>query len=58
MQRLATSPVHRLTNNAVYFVTAGTLHKKHFFDAPEKRDLLERYLLVPAKQCGWQIEAA
>jgi putative transposase len=51
------APVHRLTDNAVYFVTAGTLHKKHFFDTPEKRDLIERLLLSFAKQNGWQLEA-
>src|ERR1035437_5073028 len=38
------APLHRLADNAVYFVTAGTLHKQHLFDTPEKRDLLERHL--------------
>ena len=47
----------RLADNAVYFVTAGTLHKKHLFDASEKRDLLERLLLSFAKESGWQLEA-
>ncbi|HTR43334.1 MAG TPA: transposase [Pseudomonadales bacterium] len=51
------APVHRLGDNTVYFVTAGTLHKKHFFDSPEKRDFLERNLLAHAKQSGWQLEA-
>jgi putative transposase len=51
------APVHRLTDNAVYFVTASTLHKQHLFDTPEKRDLFERLLLALAKQCGWQLEA-
>ncbi len=51
------APVHRLSDNAVYFVTAGTLHKEHFFNTPEKRDLLEQHLLVLAKQFGWQLEA-
>ena len=51
------APVHRLAENAVYFVTAGTLHKKHFFNTPEKRDLLERLLLSFAKRDGWQLEA-
>ncbi len=51
------APVHRLADNAVYFVTASTLHKQHLFDAPEKRDLFERLLLALAKQCGWQLEA-
>ena len=51
------APIHRLADNAVYFVTAGTLHKKHLFDASEKRDLLERLLLSFAKESGWQLEA-
>ena len=51
------APVHRLADNSVYFVTASTLHKKHFFDAPEKRDRLERFLLSLAKEYGWQHEA-
>jgi putative transposase len=51
------APVHRLAENAVYFVTASTLHKQHFFDTPAKRGLLERLLLSFAKECGWQLEA-
>jgi putative transposase len=51
------APVHRLADTTVYFVTASTLHKQHFFDTPEKRDLLERHLLTLAKQYNWQLEA-
>ena len=51
------APVHRLADNAVYFVTASTLHKQHFFDTPAKRDLLERFLLSFAKTFGWKLEA-
>jgi len=51
------APVHRLTDSAVYFVTAGTLHKRHLFDTPEKRDLLEGRLLSFVKEYGWQLEA-
>jgi putative transposase len=51
------APVHRLNDNAVYFITAGTLYKKHLFATPEKRDLLERLLLSLAKESGWQLEA-
>jgi putative transposase len=51
------APVHRLSENAVYIVTAGTLHKAHHFDATPKRDLLERMLLSMTKQHGWQLEA-
>jgi len=51
------APVHRLAENGVYFVTAGTLHKRHLFDTDAKRDLLERLLLSYAKHFGWQFEA-
>lgn len=51
------APVHRLADNSVYFVTAGTLHKQHFFGTSAKRDLLERLLLSFAKHFGWHLEA-
>jgi putative transposase len=51
------APVHRLSEHGIYFVTAGTLHKKRLFDTPAKLDLLERMLLSLAKKCVWQIEA-
>lgn len=51
------APVHRLADCGVYFLTAGTLHKRLLFDTDAKRDLLERLLLCYAKQFGWQLEA-
>jgi putative transposase len=51
------APVHRLSEHGIYFITAGTLHKRHLFDAPAKRDLLERMLLSLAQTRGWQLEA-
>jgi putative transposase len=51
------APVHRLSENGVYIVTAGTLYKHHFFDTPNKRDMLERSLLSLAKLHKWQLEA-
>jgi len=51
------APVHRLSENAVYIVTAGTLNKNHLFTTDAKRDLLERMLLSLSKQHGWQLEA-
>ncbi len=51
------APVHRLAENAVYFVTAATMNKQHFFNAPQQRDLLERLLLSLARDYGWQLEA-
>jgi putative transposase len=38
-------------------VTAGTLHKRPFFETPAQRDLLEGWLLSLARQHGWQLEA-
>jgi putative transposase len=51
------APVHRLADNAIYFLTAGTLHKRPVFEAPARRDLLERRLLSLARDHGWQLEA-
>jgi len=51
------APVHRLSENAVYIVTAGTFHRQHFFNTDAKLDLLERMLLAMSKQHGWQLEA-
>jgi len=51
------APVHRMSENAVYIVTSGTLYKRHLFDVDAKRDLLERMLLSMSKQHGWQLEA-
>src|SRR5436189_1072062 len=51
------APVHRLADNAVYFVTGSTVYKKLLFDTPEKRDLLEWFLLSIARSAGWQLEA-
>ncbi len=51
------APVHRLSENAVYIVTSGTLYKKHLFNTDAQLDLVERMLLSMAKQHGWQLEA-
>jgi len=52
------APVHKLDENAVYFVTAGTLHKqKVFYDQPRLDLLLLRRLLELANKYQWQLEA-
>ena len=51
------APVHRLSENGVFFVTAGTLYKRHFFGSPTRLDLVERLLLSMARQSAWQLEA-
>jgi putative transposase len=51
------APVHRLCLHGIYIVTLGTVDKRHFFDTPQKKDMLERMLLSLARQKSWQLEA-
>ena len=51
------APVHKLDDNAVYFVTAGTLHKERLFTDKARLDLLERRLMELANHYHWQLEA-
>ncbi|MBX7218659.1 MAG: transposase [Blastocatellia bacterium] len=51
------APIHLLDSNAVFMMTAGTLHKEHVFGTNEKLTLLENRLLAFAQQYGWQLEA-
>ena len=51
------APVHRLSVNGTYMVTAGTYLKQHFFKGDEWLTCLERMLLSLARQYGWNLEA-
>jgi putative transposase len=51
------APVHRLSENGIYIVTAGTLDKQRLLNTPSKLDLVERALLSLAKCRKWQLEA-
>ena len=51
------APLHRLSEHGTYFLTAGTLHKAHFFRGPERLDLLETQLLTLANEHDVQLEA-
>jgi len=51
------APVHKLDDNAVYFVTAGTLHKERLFTGKLRLDLLERRFMELANHYHWQLEA-
>ena len=42
------APVHRISEHGTFIVTAGTLHKQHFFLGAERLDLLEGKLLEEA----------
>lgn len=51
------APIHRLEGKGTFIVTAGTLHKEHFFRDAESLDFLESELLHKAKEYGWDLEA-
>jgi len=51
------APLHRLSEHGTYIVTAGTLHKEHWFRGPDRLDLLEWALLRVMKASGWRLEA-
>ena len=51
------APVHRMSENGIYIVTASTLNHQLLFKGPSKKDLLERLLLSKAKAHCWDLEA-
>jgi putative transposase len=51
------APVHQLSQNGTYFVTAGTYLKTHHFRTPERLDVLQRGLLSVARDFSWSLEA-
>jgi putative transposase len=51
------APVHRISEHGTYIVTAGTLHKEHFFRGEARLGLLQGELFALAKQHGWHLEA-
>jgi len=51
------APLHRVSEHGTYIVTAGTLHKQHWFRGPERLDRLESALLRILKNSRWQLEA-
>jgi putative transposase len=51
------APLHRLSGQGTYIVTAGTYQKEHHFGAAARLDYLEATLLDRANEAGWQLEA-
>jgi putative transposase len=51
------APLHRLSEQGTYIVTAGTHQKQHIFRGPDRLDYLQATLLSLAKETGWQLEA-
>ncbi len=51
------APLHRLEEQGIYMVTAGTRHKEHFFPGSDRLDLLQEHLFVYAREFGWELQA-
>ena len=51
------APVHRISEQGTYLVTAGTVHKQHWFRSADRLHLLEAKLLELAMQYCWHLEA-
>ncbi len=51
------APLHRLSEQGTYFLTASTLHHEHHFRSKERLAVLHRGLLKVAAQFGWRLEA-
>jgi putative transposase len=51
------APIHRLNECGAYIITAGTFHKQHLFDKPEKLDILQKALFKLALHYGLELQA-
>lgn len=51
------APIHRFGEGGVYFVTAGTLHKQHFFRTPEALDALRQSLFAQSAAHDCRLQA-
>jgi putative transposase len=51
------APLHRISEEGTYIVTAATLDKAHVFRGPERLDYLQNALLRQVRQAGWALEA-
>ena len=50
-------PAHVLAPNKMYIVTAGTMRKEHFFQEPDRRELLQEALFEALAAYGWLLKA-
>ena len=51
------APLHQLSAQGIYFLTAGTYGKEHYFRGAHRLRVLHRGLLTVARDHGWQLEA-
>ena len=50
-------PAHVFVPNAAYIVTAGTLHKQHYFRGVGRLRLLQEELFATVAAYGWELQA-
>lgn len=51
------SPFHVFVPGAAYMVTAGTLHKAHFFGSNDKLKMLQDTLCRQSQELGWNLQS-
>jgi putative transposase len=51
------APLHRLSEEGTYIVTAATLDKAHLFKGEARLEYLQEALLTHVQQAGWVLEA-
>lgn len=51
------APVHRLDESGIYMITAGTYQKEHFFNTPDRLEMLMSRLFECTQEFGWQLRA-
>jgi len=50
-------PMHVFVPSMAYIVTAGTLHKRHYFQGVERLRLLQEELFATAAAYNWELQA-
>jgi putative transposase len=51
------APPHVFVPEAIYFITAGTIEKQHFFGDKTRLDILQRSLFECADRFAWELHA-
>ena len=51
------APVHRFTQEGIYFVTGATMYKQHFYRSPAALDALQILLFAKAKEFACWLQA-
>ncbi len=51
------APRHSTKGSGIYFITAATLHKEHFYRGHRRLDLLAKGVLAHVAEAGWRLDA-